>query len=126
MQNVSQETNGNHSEYCAAPTGPPRYVEVLVINSKSINITWSSVLDEDTNGIVRSFVINVTDNEQTRQVTVSARHLYHNIRSLRPYTNYSISLAAATVDTGPFSSEVMVEMPEDGMVTPVLVISVNV
>ena len=107
--------NHNVSIHFVAPTGPPQDIMVSVIDSKSINITWSSTREEDTNGIVRHFVINVTQEVgDTQQLTVSALKLYHVMRNLQPNTNYSISIAAVTVDIGQFSNALMVEMPEAG------------
>ena len=98
-----------------APSGPPQNFEVSIFNSTSTNITWSSPVEEDTNGIIRHFVINITqDTGEVQLVTLSSQHLYHIARDLQPYTNYSISVAAVTVDIGPFSSEITVEVPESG------------
>ena len=100
-----------------APTGPPQDVQVSVINSRQINVTWSGTIAEYTNGIIRHFVINVTqDTGDVQQLTISSQQLYHVVRNLQPHTNYSISVAAVTIDRGPFSSEIHVEMPESGRV----------
>lgn len=47
-------------------------------------------------------------------ITLSVHQLSHIARGLQPFTNYSVSVAAVTVAMGPFSSEIMVEMPEAG------------
>ena len=80
---------------------------------KSINITWLSPLAEDINGLIRHFTINITGHYKNRSILTS-EHLYHSVQGLIPFINYSISVAAITVDTGPFSDLVTVEMPEAG------------
>ena len=59
----------------------------------------------------------MTHARDSYQVTLNALHLHHELRGLLPYTNYSISIAAVTVSTGPFSSDIVVEMPEAGKLT---------
>jgi hypothetical protein len=109
----------------SAPSGPPQNFEVSIFNSTSTNITWSSPVKEDTNGIIRHFVINITqDTGEVQLVTLSSQHLYHIARDLQPYTNYSISVAAVTVDIGPFSSEITVEVPESAPILPPANISI--
>ena len=110
-----------------APTGPPQSVEVVVINSTSVKMTWSSPLEQDTNGILRHFVINITKNTGgTQLVTLSAEHLSFTARDLQPYTSYYISIAAVTVAIGPFSGEITVEMPEAGELKYLCILSMNI
>ena len=46
-------------EYSA--TGPPQLVEAESVSSSSIRITWTAPLEEEQNGIIRSYYINVTE-----------------------------------------------------------------
>lgn len=100
-----------------APSGPPQNVQVSVDDSTTLTISWSPPVAEDTNGILRHYVISIIGpGGREKQIPTITHRLSYSAQDLSPFTNYSISVAAVTVDTGPFSSFVDVEMPEDGTV----------
>lgn len=98
-----------------APTAPPRSVKILIVGPKSINISWLSTPERHTNGIVRHFIINITGPmDDTQQIMTSSQHMFYSLHNLLPFTTYFISLAAVTVDIGPFSDVLEIETPESG------------
>ena len=77
-------------------------------------LTWRPPAEEDGNGVIRGYTINVTGvlSGQTRQFeTVEARL---TVESLHPYYSYNCSVAARTIGLGPFTYNVTAKMPEAG------------
>ena len=104
-----------HLSIYLAPTASPQNVEVLILGPKSINISWLGIPEKDANGIVRHFIINITVSmEDSQQIITNSQRMFYSLYNLLPFTKYTISIAAVTVDTGPFSDVVELETPESG------------
>lgn len=52
--------------------------------------------------------------EDSQQIVTSSQHMFYSLHNLLPFTRYIISIAAVTIDIGPFSDVVEVETPESG------------
>ncbi len=96
-----------------APSSAPQDVIVIVESSRSIQLSWNPPPPEDHNGAIRGYLINITAldtglvHQQTSPVTMAT------VSSLHPFYTYNCSIAAFTVSTGPFSSEITVTTPQD-------------
>lgn len=74
------------------------------MSSSSIRITWLPPPEEEQNGLIRSYHINVSDterNEEILQFETSGLTTLYIVNSLHPYYIYSIYIAASTVGLGP-------------------------
>ncbi|PFX12870.1 Protein sidekick-2 [Stylophora pistillata] len=86
------------------PSLPPQAVVVTVESSRSIIVSWSPVLLQDRNGIIKGYkvlyqalpngnneteTVNITSNDQDKGQTLT-------IRELNEFTNYSIRVLAFT------------------------------
>lgn len=96
------------------PSGPPENVTVQVVTSSSLHLTWSLPDPRYQNGIVRSYIISVRDVEADRFQVFSTLQHELTISSLHPYNAYELSVAAVTVDRGPFSTPIPVRTLQDG------------
>ena len=69
-------------------------------------MTWAAPLVEDQNGIITLYYIRIfsTVTNETTLYLREAHHSQHVIESLHPYYEYAVSIAAETVDIGPFST----------------------
>lgn len=56
---------------------------------------------ESTNGIIRKYVINITEEFTGTQVILEALNTTVKIHSVHPYTTYLVSVSAFTVGEGP-------------------------
>ena len=108
------------SPFFAAPSSFPQNLTGLNISSKSIMVRWFPVPPRHQNGIVRHYKVSYVKfppgiaNETT--VIVSGNQTNVNITSLEKFTNYSIRIAAFTIDYGNFSHYVVVSSGEDGKI----------
>ena len=87
-----------------APTGPPINLSATVLGATSIQISWQQPLPNLLNGMLREYSIEVVSN-RTDGETLSYITSDHGIQvsSLRPYTVYSIRVAAKTIEAGPYT-----------------------
>ena len=81
--------------YCIAPSGPPQDF-IIAVTSHSINLTWSSPLPLQRNGVITSYLINCSSGDSIINTTrTSSTSL--TITGLEPFTNYTCSVSASTV-----------------------------
>ncbi|EDO28829.1 predicted protein [Nematostella vectensis] len=94
----------SHIRYhLAAPDCPPSSSNFKAMTSTSIRVTWSTLPETCTNGIVRKYVISYHkdggSNETTEVPTTS-----FEINNLAKYTKYTIKVRGYTVKEGPWST----------------------
>ena len=65
------------------------------------------------NGIIWQYIINITRIDTGEMESYTSQD-FSIILQVLPFRRYLVSIAAVTVDTGPFSEYLTVEMPEDG------------
>ncbi|XP_048579368.1 receptor-type tyrosine-protein phosphatase S isoform X3 [Nematostella vectensis] len=86
-----------------APDCPPSSSNFKAMTSTSIRVTWSTLPETCTNGIVRKYVISYHkdggSNETTEVPTTS-----FEINNLAKYTKYTIKVRGYTVKEGPWST----------------------
>ena len=100
----------------AAPSGSPLNLNARAIDSTTIELVWSEPPLETQNGIIISYVINVSiSNTKTSFIVNATAAAPLNITELHPYYGYSLRVAAVTSQgAGPFSEPVTITTPEDG------------
>ena len=89
------------------PSSPPRDVMVETHKPASLNVSWRLLDNTDRNGPITGYMIRYTrvDSSDMMSVNISYQWNYtHTISGLVAYVNYSVIVAAMTVNgTGPFS-----------------------
>ena len=100
------------------PASPPENVTVAVLNSTSIQVNWTEVLDIDQNGVITMYEVMyeplVTFGTLVKKTTNST-FVSITILALEEYVEYNISVRAYTsVGPGPYSVETSVQTEEDG------------
>ena len=81
----------------------------------SIYITWSPPLAEFQNGLIRRYLICVTEAETGNAFNYSTSLTSYVLHSLHPHYNYMIEVAAETIAPGPFSIPIIVQTQTDGI-----------
>ena len=87
----------------AVPTGIPQLVEAVAVSSSSIRITWAAPLEEEQNGVIRSYYINVTEVPTGNMFEIIAHgdETITMVDMLHPYYVYECAVAAYTIGLGP-------------------------
>ena len=105
--------------YSAAPTAPPENLIATPLDSRTLHITWQPPVEEEKNGIIRRYVINITELNSGNDFQLENATTEITVQNLHPFYRYSYSVAAETVALGPFTPGSIFEMPEDGKLTKV-------
>ena len=105
--------------YCAfnipiVPRAPPLNVSGSVVNSSTIMLNWNPPDVDDQNGIVRYYVVNVTELQTGNIFQFTANATSLTVTSLHPAYTYEITVSAATIGPGPFSPTLSLQTDEAG------------
>ena len=98
--------------YCTAPSDAPLNVTGVFNDSTSLTIFWNppSIPDQNGNIVAYNIIYQRTggDGSDSMMEMASTSDQSVIISGLRPFTNYSVRVAALTVAIGPFSEQVVV------------------
>lgn len=97
-----------------APVVPPEDLSFVILNSRSIALSWSAPSERDRNGVIKQYRINITEIDTGNYWQITAIDNNTTVGALHPFYSYSIIVSAETVALGPFSNPIVVELPEDG------------
>ena len=75
-------------------------------------LTWQPPLEGDGNGIVRSYMVNITELETGEVEQYFTSDLNITVTSRHPFYRYRYILAAETIGLGPFTDPNVIHMPE--------------
>jgi hypothetical protein len=91
----------------SAPSLPPPSFRASNISSRQFMLSWSALEPININGILRNYVLSVSELNSSlpliEEVEIKPAHnvTEYMMDSLTPYTLYTCSVAASTVETGP-------------------------
>ena len=100
------------------PSGAPENIISTSLSSTSVQLSWNPPLDDQQNGIITEYYVNVTELEtgMTSQLIVSGGNQLL-IDTLHPYYVYNFFISAATnVGQGPYSPMFSIQTLQDGMI----------
>lgn len=98
------------------PTAAPQNISFASRNASSITLSWNPPPFEHQNGLIRSYAIIVThlNSGSQWQITTNSSITNYTVGGLQPFMNYTFSLAAETIDLGPYSISVTIGTVEGG------------
>ena len=100
--------------FLVVPSDVPQNVVVESLNATHALLAWEPPPPEHQNGIIELYNITVMaadTGERLQHVSVYNSTI---IGPLHPFYTYKFSIAAHTVDVGPFTTPVILKMPEAG------------
>ena len=97
-----------------APSGPPLGISAVALGPRMIQINWSQPLPEEQNGIIRSYLINITAAETGQHIQLTTNNTTITAENLHPFYNYHYSVAAVTIAAGPYTELHSLLTPQDG------------
>ena len=101
----------------SVPSLPPQDVFGFNTSSQSIMVTFSPVPQKHRRGIVRKYKLQYSSlgEQQFNGIKVFTRNVTSvEVTGLLKFTNYSITVAAFTVEYSNFSTPITVSTAEDG------------
>lgn len=75
---------------------------------------WESPAFEETNGIIQTYIVQVVELDTGRQTVISTNTTAVTLEELHPFYTYSSRIAAETIEVGPFSTPLTIQLSEDG------------
>ena len=97
-----------------APSSPPRALTITMITSSSFHLSWTEPLATDQNGLIRQYLVNVTELNTGNVLSYTTTETEYTVGSLHPYYNYSCSVSAVTILPGPYSNSQTIQTEIDG------------
>ena len=79
-----------------------------------MQLTWQPPLPQEWNGIIRQYVVHVQP-LFGETLTYATGNTNYTVSGLRPFTNYSFSVAAITIQPGPTSEQILAQTFSAGM-----------
>ena len=98
----------------AAPSSPPTNIVVANTSSDSFLLSWDPPPVESINGVIRNYMIRVTEVETGRTFYVTTNITLLELNGLHPFYMYTSAVAAQTIALGPYSTAVSVRLGEEG------------
>lgn len=96
------------------PSGRPQSPSVAA-TATSLNISWSAPNEEDRNGDINGYVINVTNTDTLVTMQFTTANNEFSVNDLDPDTTYSLSVAARNANgTGPFTRPILIRTDQSG------------
>ena len=101
-----------YSPLCLGP-GTPQEFSATPVDSRTIELTWQPPPSDELNGVIRQYVVNVTDLATKEQHIFTTMEMSMRVEMLHPFYSYLCSVAAETsVGQGPYSTRI-VHLPAD-------------
>ena len=99
-----------------APSGSPHNVSAVPVNATALLLEWFPPRLEQQNGIIVEYTIILTDVlANTSKLLLTNSTNKYVVTDLHPFYQYEIQVAATTIQTGPLSDLVSIQMPESGI-----------
>ena len=89
--------------FLTAPASAPTSFVASEITSSSVTLSWNEIPFEDQNGIVREYIINITEVNTGSIVQKVSTTNSLTLENLHPYYTYAVMVAAYTIESGPYS-----------------------
>lgn len=101
--------------FSIVPSGAPQNLTVVALNSNTVQALWREPEVDRQNGLIVDYILVVTghDTDNVYEVHSGDNTFVKTFSGLHPFYTYTLSIAAITIGTGPFSA-VVFQMPEDG------------
>ena len=85
------------------------------VNSTTIQLQWEPPAVADQNGVIHSYLINISVAETGSVFQLTSETTALNISGLHPYYTYNLTVAAVTIGPGPFGAVLTIQLPENGL-----------
>ena len=98
----------------SVPIAPPQEITADEVMSTYLTLTWNAPPFEETNGVIRYYRIRITEVETGTTFFVTSNVTEITVPDLHPYYTYECNIAAFTVELGPYSNAITIQLLEEG------------
>ena len=89
-------------------------MQISAVSASGFLVSWSAPQASDHNGNIRSYIINITEENTGRLQQFTSNTNSLRVESRHPYYNYTCQVSAVTVAAGPYSPPTTITTLEDG------------
>lgn len=94
------------------PTSSPLGLRAVATGSHSLLLAWEQPPLEHRNGRIRQYRVKLKETDTGDILQLASASTQVNVSNLHPFYNYECSVAAETIDVGPFSEDIRVQTNE--------------
>ena len=99
------------------PDAPPRNLNGSAVNSTSLFLSWEIPPSEQQNGIIRQYLVNVSELETGSGIELSTTDTNITVSGLHPFYHYECNVSAVTIGAGPYTLPITIQTLQAGMYT---------
>ena len=81
-----------------------------------MTLSWDPPPFDQINGYIRHYNVVVTERETASEFQEQPTNTRVTLQSLHPYYTYICRVAAVTTGPGPYTGNLTIQLPEDGMI----------
>ena len=85
-----------------------------LVGATSLTLVWQPPPFEGINGVIEQYVIQINEVNTGRMLTATSDTTNITVENLHPFYSYNCRVAAETIEVGPYSSPIRVQLNEDG------------
>ncbi len=71
------------------------------------------------NGFIRKYLVNITEVETQKLIVTDSTDVMVTVQLLHPFYHYKCIVSAVTIELGPWSKPILIQLPEAGENTSV-------
>ena len=88
-----------------------------MMTATSLTLIWQPPSFESRNGVIQQYIIEVLEVNSGRILTTTSNTTDITVGNLHPFYSYTCRVAAETIQVGPYSPPITVQLDEDGMLS---------
>ena len=96
------------------PDAPPQSLNGSAINSTSLFLSWELPPSEQQNGIIRRYLVNVSEVETGNGMELSTTDTNIVVSDLHPFYHYNCNVSAVTIGAGPYTLPITIQTLQAG------------
>ena len=86
------------------------------VTSTSLTLIWQPPSFESRNGVIQQYIIQIEEVNTGRILTATSNTTEVKIDNLHPFYSYTCRIAAETVQVGPYTTPITIQLDEDGKI----------
>lgn len=87
---------------------------IEALDSSSVKVSWNPPQFQLQNGIIVDYILQISGEDTAEDFEFHSFEEFVTVFNLHPFYTYTFTIAAVTIDVGPYSPAVAFQMPEEG------------
>ena len=87
---------------------------MTAVTSRTATLSWDPPPYEGQNGVIREYMLSVNRSDTSFFIVLNTTLTQLTVQNLFPFRTYLFTVAAQTIELGPFTMVEEIQLPEDG------------